>query len=1591
MKKRVLSFLLVLVMVLAILPMPAIAAGEGASLTVSGRTYRNKYVVISDGSAAAVYYINNSNQVQTLDGSAAAFAPGSYTVYYGPLGMQKNRSFYKGTFTVSEGDDAVSATLSSSRWSSASATEQYYYAESVYYNTSSFDHVDVRVAGSYVIHVGGHEYSATVSNPSVVVKVGGTQVAKQEWSGTTSYEWRKTGLNLTRSSLIEIELILTLTYTDADGERHELKDMHITYNNVNNLSKFIDAIAICDGVAGLDIRVSVADIEEELEQHTVTYEWRVYNTDGTYTTLPAGAPLAPSGSDGHETGTDYVYNTEYVTGTSFYDYDNGLLYTFHGWDTYSHSSQFNTDATAEGYTTLEDKTSIEITNDTYIYGYWTTTELEPSSAHIAIEKVFIVDGQQVSMTEAEDLWFRIDTGIDRDGDGDTLIDVDYTMIAATGEYKIPVYQYDTPFVFTEHNADVPGYTRTTTITVAGDYIAGSAVNGDSVTVTMDPVYQGENVHLGTVTYTNTYTKNVGTPVNEYPILTLIKSASDTGADQDGVQFTLYSDEACQNAVATFTTANSGIIHLDFSAVPNVTAGTYYLKETAPLAGYKADPYVYPITLSASQSVEEYRDGAYVQVTYYTLSVTVPDGSTASYLEGRATNAYYRLHIYNEPVLGSLNVSKNIVGITDDADKNNVSAVVIVHGPIARDGEGNITSIGNTWQLALDQTNNWADSISNLSLGEYLIHESFASVHGYTWNSVTYGTLQTEKYNNITSGVFKVENETPIDLTLTNTYEEWASADFYIKKVDPSGNALAGATFQLYDSTGTTAVGEPITTGADGFAHFYGYTVPAGQESITYYLKETKAPNGYYLSSTVYKVEIKAVTNGKTTYEPKITLADGSDAGFDNVHDLLTVTNYPVQGKLTVNKLFENGTIPEGMTGITVEVDGPNGFTRIVHLNAENNWNVTLEGLTLGNYTITELDANVPGYTWKVSYTGTTVSLTEANPGYTASGTLSEDAVTITNTYTRNEAFYENPTTLTVMKVGEDGTTPLTGAVFTLNRMDASGKNVISSTSFTTGAEGKVVFDLLSGFIVAGEDIDGTYILSETAAPAGYEKTDTTWTVTIQEDDTDGDGKGEVRVVLNANKNVFENFWDWIVGGVTGESTDWTWTNDVLTVKNHKKVGTLSVEKLVTDTENLYADAEYSFTLDCSDNTFDKTFTLKAGESFKIENLPWGTTYTLTENTTGAAFTSVIADSGNGKIWADETKITVTNTYAYTTHNQPLSLIKVDADDNTKVIAGAGFTLYADQKLKTPVGQEVFSDETGKLALPIATAGTYYLVETTAPAGYYLNSTVYVVTAEEKAVVKNAGTADAVTELQMHISIAGLTGTTENQIDYTYAITNTAIKPVEVFVTKVWVASEGVIHPESVEAVLYRDGKEFDTVKLSAENDWSHAWTGLTDEYTWNVDEKSVPDGYTKTVTNNGYDFTITNTKEFKLIDVSVKKVWYGADVTHPESVQVTLYRDGKAYDTVKLSAANNWSYVWEDLTDEFQWKVDDPSVPSGYNKTVRNSGYAYTITNTHENNPKTGDTADLLGLGLLTAIGIIGFGITAYLLIAPRKKKETER
>lgn len=182
------------------------------------------------------------------------------------------------------------------------------------------------------------------------------------------------------------------------------------------------------------------------------------------------------------------------------------------------------------------------------------------------------------------------------------------------------------------------------------------------------------------------------------------------------------------------------------------------------------------------------------------------------------------------------------------------------------------------------------------------------------------------------------------------------------------------------------------------------------------------------------------------------------------------------------------------------------------------------------------------------------------------------------------------------------------------------------------------------------------------------------------------------------------------------------------------------------------------------------------------------------------------------------------------------------------------------------------------------------------------------------------------------------------------------------------------------------------IKLSKDNNWTYKWTDLTDEYSWSVDEKTVPEGYTKNVTNTGNDFTITNTRVFKNVDVSVEKVWYGANVNHPASVEVILYRDGEAFDTVKLDASNGWKYVWKDLTNEFIWTVDEPSVPSGYTKEVKDlGGNVFQNINTHEDIPKTGDFTNFGGLAMMGITGIFGFLITTFFLLNPRKKGKYQR
>jgi len=129
-------------------------------------------------------------------------------------------------------------------------------------------------------------------------------------------------------------------------------------------------------------------------------------------------------------------------------------------------------------------------------------------------------------------------------------------------------------------------------------------------------------------------------------------------------------------------------------------------------------------------------------------------------------------------------------------------------------------------------------------------------------------------------------------------------------------------------------------------------------------------------------------------------------------------------------------------------------------------------------------------------------------------------------------------------------------------------------------------------------------------------------------------------------------------------------------------------------------------------------------------------------------------------------------------------------------------------------------------------------------------------------------------------------------------------------------------------------------------------------------------------------------KDGETISVSAYKIWAGTD-SPPASVQVQLYRNGIAQGQPKtLNRGNYWRCVWDDLSPDDTWTVDEINVPDGYVKAV--SGGAATgfiITNTKtpykpeqpskpngSNGPKTEDTSDMqlwITLFVISCIGLI--------------------
>ena len=181
-----------------------------------------------------------------------------------------------------------------------------------------------------------------------------------------------------------------------------------------------------------------------------------------------------------------------------------------------------------------------------------------------------------------------------------------------------------------------------------------------------------------------------------------------------------------------------------------------------------------------------------------------------------------------------------------------------------------------------------------------------------------------------------ENEQVIEVEIT---DEYIHGNIELIKVDADypDNKLIGATFEVYKDVngdgklddGDELIGnlEETATGIYEMKELlYG----------KYLVKETKAPEGFVLDKGVYSVFIE---KDETTYK----VENKAGVGF---------INEAMKGNLKIKKTSSDGKVE----GFTFRVTGVNGYDST--FTTDKNGEISVEGLRIGEYTVSEVSDNV---------------------------------------------------------------------------------------------------------------------------------------------------------------------------------------------------------------------------------------------------------------------------------------------------------------------------------------------------------------------------------------------------------------------------------------------------------------------------------------------------------------------------------------------------------------------------------------------------------------------------------------------------------
>lgn len=472
-------------------------------------------------------------------------------------------------------------------------------------------------------------------------------------------------------------------------------------------------------------------------------------------------------------------------------------------------------------------------------------------------------------------------------------------------------------------------------------------------------------------------------------LEITKTAQDTGEAQEGVAFTLtfkgwLDSEAPTQTVNPAQTQWTGTTDANGALTfANLPYGTYTLHEGEPLTGYAR---------VADQTVTIDATGATT-----TGGVVSPIALAVADPRAEGTVTVTKTDDYQQPLAG---VAFGLFPVDANDATASTPAFTATTGD---DGRAQFTNVP------------WA---------KYVLRE-LSGKDGYVKAE---GDLKTFELGGPSFDAGTVVNER-IDGTVS------------VKKVDETGDALAGATFGLFpvDASGVAA-SVPVmsaTSGSDGVATFT--NVHWG----VYQVKETSAPEGYTLSDTALTVTVDA---------QHLTVAAG------------TVTDRPITGTIILTKTSDDGTPLAGVEFALYPVTkGPDGSTTVADVPAmralsDANGRVSFDSVRYGMYELRETKG-LPGYLTMEKPLGVVV---------TADG-ATIDLGQVVNTAERGA--------IRLLKTDAKTGDPLAGATFAIYRVAEDG-TVAEEPSDTqvSGADGIVSFENLTV---------GDYEIRETNAPTGW--------------------------------------------------------------------------------------------------------------------------------------------------------------------------------------------------------------------------------------------------------------------------------------------------------------------------------------------------------------------------------------------------------------------------------------------------------------------------------------------------------------------------